>query len=138
MSTPPAVLPHRDAVKAALEAGGLTVGLGGAPPTAPPNGTTTEYVALYVAPGRSVPESLADARLDFDTVFQVTCVGKTEERCLWVADKARRALHGTLTVDGRRAWRPEELGGPPVQRDDDVSPPLYFVPVQYRLMSTPA
>jgi hypothetical protein len=135
--TTPAVLPHRDAVKAALEAAGLPVGLGGAPPTAPPNGSTTEYVALYFAPGRSVRESLADQRTDYDTIFQVTCVGKTEERCLWVADKARKALDAQLAVTGRKAWRPDtDDTGPPVQRDNDVSPPLYFVPVQYRLQST--
>lgn len=135
MSTPAAVLPHRDAVKAALETGGLVVGLGGAPPAAPPAGSTTEYAVLYFAPGRSVPESLADQRSDFDTVFQVTCVGKTEERALWVADRVRRALYGPLTVEGRKAWRPEELGGPPVLRDDDVSPPQFYVPVQYQLKS---
>ncbi|NUP36021.1 MAG: hypothetical protein HOY76_03100 [Streptomyces sp.] len=135
MSSPPAVLPHRDAVKDALENSGLAVGLGGAPPTAPPAGSTTDYVVLYFSPGRSVSESLADQRVDYDTVFQVTCVGKTEERALWVADRARRALHGPLTVEGRKAWRPEELGGPPVQRDDELSPPLFYVPVQYQLKS---
>lgn len=134
MSTP-TVLPHRDAVKAALEGQGLAVGLGGAPNPVP---TTRMYVALYFAPGQSMRESLADQRTDWDGVFQVTCVGPDEERCLWLADKVRTALHVTLTIAGRKAWRPEELGGPPVARDDDVSPPLYFVPVQYRLMSTSA
>lgn len=135
MSTP-VVLPHRNAVKDALEDAGLLVGLGEAPPSAPPSGTSYEYAVLYFAPGQSVSESIADQRTDFDTVFQVTCVGKTEERCLWVADQVRKALHGPLVVDGRQAWRPEELGGPPVLRDDDVSPPLFFVPIQYHLKST--
>ena len=134
--TAPTVLPHRDAMKAALEGAGLVVGLGGAPPTAPPSGTQTKYVALYFSPGQSVTESLADERTDFTCAFQVTCVGPTEEQCLWVADKVRGALSPRLTVAGRSAWRAEELGGPPVQRDDDVSPPLYFLPVQYALKST--
>lgn len=128
----PAVLPHRDAVKAALEAAGLTVGLGEAPAGA------QRYAVLYFDPGRSVSESLADERTDFVALFQVTCVGQTEEQCLWVADSVRQALHGPLSVAGRRAWRAEEQGGPPVQRDDDVSPPLFFLPVQYRLQSTTA
>jgi hypothetical protein len=119
-----------------LEGAGLVVGLGGAPPSAPPAGTTTKYVALYFSPGQSLSESLADLRTDFAVPFQITCVGATEEQCLWVADKVRTALHGPLTVAGRTSWRPEELGGPPVQRDDDVTPPLYFLPVQYRLQST--
>lgn len=132
MSTP-AVLPHRDAVKAALEAAQLVVGLGGAPDPVP---GTSMYAVVYFTPGQSVSESLADQRTDFDGLFQVTCVGPDEERCLWVADKVRKALFAPIAVDGRKAWRPEELGGPPVQRDDDVSPPLFYVPIQYRLKST--
>lgn len=134
--TAPAVLPHRNAVKAALEGAGLVVGLGGAPPSAPPKGTTTRYAVLYFDPGRSVSESLADLRTDFDGGFQVACVGPTEEQALWVADEVRAALSPRLVVEGRTPWRAEELGGPPVQRDDDVTPPLYFLPVQYRLQST--
>lgn len=132
MSTP-AVLPHRDAVKDVLEAAQLVVGLGGAPSPVP---DSRMYVALYFAPGASVSESLADRRTDYSSVFQVTCVGPDEERCLWLSDKVRAALHAPLTVEGRLAWRPEELGGPPVLRDDDVSPPLFYVPIQYQLKST--
>jgi hypothetical protein len=136
MSTP-AVLPHVDAVQAALEGASLTVYLGGAPTSSgwvPPD----VYVVLYPEPGSAVRESLADLRSDFTTVFQITCVGGSMERALWAADKARAALSAPLTVAGRATWRPEDLGGPPVQRDDDTNPPSWFVPVQYRLMSIPA
>lgn len=129
----PAVLPHRDAVRVALEDAGLTVGMGGAPEPVP---VTQMYAVLYMSPGRSRPESLADERADFEGLMQVTAVGPTEERCLWVADKVRAALHAGISVDGRQAWRPEELGGPPIVRDDDVSPPLWFVPIQYMIRST--
>ncbi|WP_236243131.1 hypothetical protein [Streptomyces sp. CC228A] len=129
----PAVLPHRDAVVAALEDIGLTVGAGRAPDPAP---ATQMYAVVYMSPGRSRPESLADQRTNYEGLMQVTAVGPTEERCLWVADKVRSALHAGLSVDGRQAWRPEELGGPPIVRDDDVSPPLYFVPIQYMIRST--
>lgn len=129
----PAALPHRDAVKEALEDAQLVVGLGVAPSPVPESGL---YVVLYFAPGQSVSESLADVRTDYMVVFQVTCVAPDEERCLWVADKARAALHGPLAVAGRLAWRPEELGGPPPRRDDDVSPALFYVPIQYQLKST--
>ncbi|MEV5138428.1 hypothetical protein AB0K71_05720 [Streptomyces syringium] len=122
-----------DAVHAALTGAGLVVGLGGAPAPVP---ASQIYVALHVAPGTVGRESLADARTDFELVFQVTCVGPTQEKCLWAAQRTRSALHGPVVVAGRTAWRPEELGGPPVQRDDDVSPPLYFLPVQYRLRTT--
>ncbi|WP_309144185.1 hypothetical protein [Streptomyces sp. BR123] len=124
-----------DAVTAALVAAGLAVGDGGAPPAAsiPPTGI---YAALYFDPGQSLSESLADQRTDFVLSFQVTVVGPTAEKVRWAAQRTRAALHAPLTVAGCTAWRPEELGGPPIQRDDDVSPPLFYLPVQYRLQST--
>ncbi|WP_432136832.1 hypothetical protein [Streptomyces sp. bgisy154] len=130
--TPPSVLAHRNAVVAALEAEDLTVGLGVAPATLP---DSRMYVVVHMAPGRSVPESLADVRSDFDGLLQVTAVGPDQERCLWVCDKVRAALYGPLMVDGRSGFRPEELGGPPAIRDDDVSPPLWFAPIQYMIRS---
>lgn len=133
MSTP-TVLPHVDAVQAALEGAGLTVYLGGTPTSSgwtPPD----QFCVLYPEPGEAVRESLADVRSDFMATFQVTCVGGSMERALWVADKVRQALIGPLSVAGRSAWRPEDLGGPPVQRDDDTTPPSWFVPVQYRIKS---
>lgn len=137
MTTPPDVLPHVDAVKAALETAGLTVYLGGAPTAAgwtPPD----LFAVLYPDAGRAVRSSLADERTDFDSTVQVTCVGSDVERALWVASRVRQALAVPLTVAGRSCWPAEDLGGPPVQRDDDVTPPVFFVPVQYRLMSIPA
>lgn len=131
----PDIKPHVDAVIAALRGADLVVGDGGAPPAAaiPAAGI---YVAVYFDPGQSVPESLADQRTNFDLSFQVTCVGPTAEKCRWATQRTRAALHAPLVVAGRTSWRPEELGGPPIQRDDDVSPPLYYLPVQYRLQST--
>jgi hypothetical protein len=137
VTTTPDVLPEMDAVQAALETAGLTVYVGGAPTAAgwsPP----AQYTVLYPDPGTAVRESLADDRTDLATLMQVTCVGATVERALWVAGRVRAALSAPLVVDGRACWRPEDLGGPPVQRDDDVTPPVFFVPVQYQLRSTPA
>lgn len=133
----PTVLPHVDAVQAALVAASLTVYLGGTPTASgwtPPD----KYAVLYPEPGEAVRDSLADTRSDFQATFQVTCVGGSVERALWVADKVRSALAAPLEVAGRATWRPEDLGGPPVQRDDDTNPPSWFVPVQYRIKSLPA
>ncbi len=137
MSTPPDVLPHLDAVQAALQDAGLTVYVGGAPTSSgwtPPD----KFAVLYPDPGMAVRASLADDRTDFDSTMQVTCVGSDVERALWVAARVRWALAAPLAVEGRNCWPAEDLGGPPVQRDDDVNPPVYFVPVQYRICSTPA
>ena len=128
----PTVLPHRDAVVAALEDANIAVGKGGAPSPIP---TDRMYAAVYASPGESQSESLADRRTDFQTIVQVTCVGPDEERCLWLADKVRGALWGPLAVAGRVAFRAEEMGGPPVQRDDDVTPPLFYTPIQFMIRS---
>ncbi|GAA1164143.1 hypothetical protein F4556_002361 [Kitasatospora gansuensis] len=130
-----AALPHIMAVQAALEAAGLTVYVGGAPAAITLPKT---YVVLYPDDGVASAASLADDRTRLDLLVQLTCVSTTWEGALGTADWARSALCGPLTVPGRQSWRPEELGGPPLQRDDDVTPPLYYLPVQYRLRSAPA
>ena len=134
----PAGLPHRDAVLAALRGAGLVVGDGVAPVRAerPASGA---FAVLYASPGRATRESLADERTDWHGLMQVTCVGPSPERALWVADRVAAALHGPLAVAGRVAWRPEvDADPPPVQRDDDESPPLFHVPLQFTLRSTTA
>ncbi|MCX5601625.1 hypothetical protein OOK29_26085 [Streptomyces phaeochromogenes] len=131
----PEVLPHVDAVEAALALSALTIYVGGTP-TDSGWKRPDKYAVLYPDPGMALRESLADKRTDFVLTFQVTCVGSSVERVLWVADRVRRALAVPLTVAGRACWRAEELGGPPVDRDDDVTPPAWFLPVQYRLQST--
>lgn len=133
----PDVLPHLDAVQAALEAANLSVYVGGTPGDAgwaPPD----KFAVLYPDPGMAARASLADERTDFDSTMQITCVGSSVERALWVAGRVRQALAEPLTVEGRSCWPPEDLGGPPVARDDDVTPPVFYVPVQYRICSTPA
>lgn len=131
--TAPATLPHVDAAMAALAGAGLVVSLGVAP-----TGVQPPYCALYPDPGQSVPGSLGDPVSDFSGLLQVTCVGLTAEQALSLSDRVRAAFSVRLTVEGRSGWRPQELGGPPVQRDDDASPPYYYAPVQFRLRSTPS
>ncbi len=133
--TAPTVLPHIVALQAAIEAAPLPVYLGGAPAAAP---LPASYVVLYPAGGAVSPASLADDRTTLDALVQITCVSSLPDGALGTADRVRAALAGPLTVAGRATWRPEELGGPPLARDDDVTPPVYYVPVQYRLRSIPA
>jgi hypothetical protein len=136
MTTAPNVLDHVDAVKAALVAEALTVYLGGAPPGTTPT-DTTPYVVLYPDPGHAVTASLADDRTGFQAVFQLTCVGLTAEQALNVSDRARAALTDAPTVAGRASWRPEQLDGQPVKRDDDITPPVFYAISRYRLRSIP-
>ncbi|OKI22205.1 hypothetical protein [Streptomyces sp. CB03911] len=132
--TTPTALPDVLAVQAALTTAQLTAYLGGAPAGALPKA----YVVLYPSAGQATAASLADDRTTLDTLLQTTCVASTPEGALGTADRVRAALAGTPVVAGRALWRPEELGGPPLQRDDDLSPPVFYVAVQWRLRSIPA
>jgi hypothetical protein len=120
----------------ALEAVSLTVYLGGAPPGVEPT-DGQPYIVLYPDPGTPVRASLADDRVDFTAVVQLTCVGLTAEQALNVCDRAGAAMSGPLAVSSRTAWRPEPLEGQPVRRDDDVVPPCFYAISRFRLRSTP-
>lgn len=135
--TVPAVLSHVDAVTTALQGVGLTVYLGGAPAGVSPT-AGEPFVVLYPEPGRVQAASLADDRTAFSAVVQITCVGLTAEQVLSVSDRAVTALSVVLPVTGRMSWKPECLDGLPVQRDDDVVPPVFYAPSRYRLRSIPS
>jgi hypothetical protein len=128
----PQVLPHIDAVTTALTGAQLTVYLGGAP-----QGVAPPYAVLYPSSGAPVRASLADDRVNWLSVLQITCVGTTAEQALNYADRAHAALDPPLVVAGRTGWRPEALDGTPVTRDDQVTPPVYYVAARWRLRSTP-
>lgn len=138
MSVPPTVLPHYNAILAALApladrpVQPIAIGDGGAPLPVP---KSQMYAAVYLSPGAAAIASLAGERTGFQVPFQITAVGPTQEKCLWVADRVREVLAVNLPVTGRGTFQTEERGGPDIQRDDDVNPPVWFLPVQYRLSS---
>lgn len=131
--TVPRTLPHVDAVRTALEAAALTVFLGVAPPD-----SARPYVALHVDPGSPEPSSLTGEHDQAAIVVQTTCVADTVEQALWLADRVLGALlDRVLEVDGRAGWRPEVYSsGPPVQRDDDVTPNLFYLTPQFTVRSS--
>jgi hypothetical protein len=136
VTTAPAVLPHVQAVKAAIEAAPLTAYIAGAP--AGPAPLPKTYTVIYSDPGTTTAASLADDRTVLDFLVQITCVATTAEGALGTLDRVAQALDAPLAVDGRDMWKPERLGGPPERRDDDLTTPLYYLPVQYRLRSITA
>lgn len=128
----PDTLPHVDAVMAVLVAVPLVVYLGGGNRDASP-----PYVVLYPGPGRPVSSSLAAGLDQGEWPIQPTCVGATAEQALWVGDAVHRALTaGPLDVEGRTGWRVEPDGGPPLRRDDDLTPPLWYLTPQYTIRSS--
>ena len=98
--------------------------------------------------GRAIAVALAGAGahvvcadLDADAwpTVQVTFVGDSREQVDSLRDDVRAAVLGTfLDVDGRRVGPVRLHDERPVERDDDVTPPLLYAIDRYRTYSTPA
>lgn len=112
-----------------------------------PKSTDGKVVApcaiLHMRPGGFVSGSVGRTNTDAMFRFKVTCVGKTAREARVVADCVGAYIEGAVvTVDGRevvRIGRPPDVG--PIlnpERDDDVTPPLFYVPVDYRLWTVPS
>jgi hypothetical protein len=128
--TLPVVREHTDAVIDALETAGLTVGDAEAPDGAPP------YVVVYRVFDRRTGQ-LSAPDDDATITYQVTCVGTSRKQAEWLADEVGEALAAGVTVTGRTIPRiAPEAGSGTVMRDDDVTPPLFYVTPRYRVMST--
>jgi hypothetical protein len=127
----PVVRQHTDAVIAALVADDLAVGDAVAPDQAPP------YVVVYPISGGGTTGTLATPDDDAILVYQVTCVGKSREQAEWLADRALKLLDNDLIVPGRRVCRVslDMHGG--VQRDDQVTPPVFWSMPRLRIITTP-
>lgn len=110
-----------------------------------PKSTDGAFVApsavLHFRPGGQMIDSVGCMGTDGIVPFQITCVGQTAEQARIVADFVATYLEGAdLTVTGRaiyRVRRRSPVGGAP-ERDDDVSPPLFYIPVQYQLLTASA
>lgn len=111
---------------------------GEVPKTPPldPDGRVHAYAVLYATPGNLHTTNLTGVQSALLGGFQVTCVGGNPTRALWCVDKVRTAMATTVTIDGRaypiRA-REEDPGS--VRRDDDVSPPRHWVPVEFQVFA---
>lgn len=121
---------HTDAVIAALVAADLTVGLGVRPDGA------SKYVVLSTF-GDVEPSSVSEPYGAFVWTGQVLCVGQGPEQAEWVADRVRTALLAPLTITGRAWMGVDHEPGPPLQRDEDVNPPLFWLSETYRITTHP-
>lgn len=96
-------------------------------------------VVIHGSPGDIAPGSLGDLFSDLVIQIQLTAVGTGPEQASAYADAARKVLLTTpLVVAGRQVWIPRQTGSQPVQRDDEVQPPLWIATAQYEIKSTPA
>lgn len=134
--------PVTASIVAALTNAGLTVGAGVAPTGVGgdcASGTWRPWVVVYPLRGGDLDGSIGLGQEDAAALYQLTCVGATQEQAEWVADTARTALlSASLTAPDRAVVlvTVDELGGS--TRDDDAQPPVWFIADRYRLLTTPA
>lgn len=97
------------------------------------------YAVVWPDSGRAERSSILAASNVVASEMYVTCVGSSREQAQWVAEKVDAALLDVRpTITGRSCWPIEQVLTRPVQRDDDVDPPLVYAVNVYRLASIPA
>jgi hypothetical protein len=122
-----------NAVLAAARSTGRTIGDAQAPAaSARPFGVV---YPLYVAERDG---TLADSTADGWWQYQVTAVGDTREQAQGLADELEVAiLQSTLTVNGYLVGPILRAERMPVERDDDVQPPLFYQTITFSIFVTP-
>lgn len=142
--TAPARGPVTDALHTLLNAAAILTGDGTRPPGGgfPGEDSTlpfVPYAVLHQGVTLDIDGPVADPNADVVDEFQLTSVGVTRASASVIADRARAALLGTaLTVPGRHVQLVEWTGGRPADRDDDVTPPLFYVIDLYSVATSPA
>lgn len=134
-----ALLPHDQAVIAALQTIGKPVGFAAAPPGAlsgVQNKSGPDYYLIYPL-NTTRDGSLADPFTQGDLSYQVTCVGRSAAGVRYLVDRAEEALR-TVTVAGRSIIQFVPEDGGQVRVDFDVDPPVFLATPRYRFRSVPA
>lgn len=103
-----------------------------------PSGVT-KCVVLYPDPGADESSSLIPNE-DVVVFIPLHAVGEGPEQVLWVMDKVRARLTFAKPAVAGRSVHPmwQEQGPSPLQRDDEISPPLYTSMAEYGIRSSPA
>jgi hypothetical protein len=136
VTAPAPVLPHLTGVQALLDAqlpAAVGVHVGGAPASA-----VLPYVVLYSR--EIVPEGpLGDRWRDLLLEFQATCVGTGPEQVLDVAGRVPVVLLMLLPTIAGRTVQPlwQVPAGEALRRDDDVNPPLHYLPLIFGMRTEP-
>jgi hypothetical protein len=131
---------HTDAVIAAIQDLGVTVGDGGGDADGPVQKDLTLPYAVVYAVGATFDGPLSAEDLDADAwpTTQVTFCGQTREQAQWLQDTVRAGLVGqVLAVDGRNLGRVRLYMERPAGRDTSVTPYVWWAVDQYRTFSSP-
>jgi hypothetical protein len=135
-------MPHTDAVVAAISAIPMLVGrtikpAGGGWTGTPGSSTYVRYAVVYPSPG-SPDGNLAEPYEYLDYSAQVNIFGATASQAEGAMDAVRSALIGQrLTVVGRATYPVQFVGGPPVIRDDSVTPAVFMAAVEIAFLTQP-
>lgn len=141
-----ALNPHATAILdtlAPLEAREVPIQVGdGVAPRSATGSVVAPCAVLHFRPGGETFSSVGCTDTDATIPFQITCVGATAAQARIVNDAVADLLEGaTLTVAGREVFRVRRprgvIGGAP-ERDDEVTPPLFYIPTYYSLISVSA
>lgn len=104
-------------------------------------GRVGPYVVAYPSAGTPTSETdLADSSDDLVYTFQLTCAAGYRADCEYLIDRVRPLMRSWAPVlDGVNFGlvRPPVGYDPgPIRRDQDVTPPRFYVPLQYRTTAT--
>ena len=115
--------------------------LGAADGTPDPYGRVSTYAVLFPSPGTPNSDAdLADAHQDLDWTVQISVVSGYLPDLLYGIDQMDGLLHmwapviDGIACDGLRPPAGYDPG--PARRSDEISPPRFWVPMQYRLTAT--
>lgn len=96
------------------------------------------YAVVYGGPDGASSGTLDDPDADIWLTWTVTSTGGSRQQCAWGQDTVRDALVGWRPVVAGVAFGLTELAqGVHPDRDDDVQPPLFFAPDEFRVFATP-
>lgn len=127
--------PQIAAVEAAIAGAGVPVGNGEKPDVS----AGDAYVVAWFDYG-AVGDSSLRSRDGFALTVVLQHYGFDPDSVGWAIIRTRAAvlsLRGT-TVDGRVLHAPVHEPGPPMARDDDADPPIWWQSDQWRIESTSA
>ena len=136
--------PETDAIIAALSAAPILTGdgirpAGGGFPADDPSQPFVPYAVVFQSITSLIDGPLDDPNADVVAEYQVTSIGVTRASASFIADKAKATLLNTpLTVPGRTVQLVEWVLGRPAERDDDVTPPLFYAIDIYSISTSPA
>lgn len=103
-----------------------------------PDSTNPPYRVVYANGGLAIVTNTAGDSNCREWSFQTTAVGSTPEQARAVAEKNQTALLDSHpTVSGRTCGPIRHETSRSVERDDDVSPPVFYAVDVWRFMSLP-